>query len=363
MNMTLDAQALASLFEISRDAVMGIDKENIVFANPTACSLLGAAPGLSLVTFLPKYMRELLAEPSEHFVTAATLKDRDGTLSVHRLEELTILTFVPQQAPTSSHQQLLRQIADALFTLRLAADGVLRDVPLEDNSKQAIYASIMYKSYYQLNRLYQHISMLDALVSQTLPRPTRLLDAEHVCDQLYRTVEPLMRGVGITIEYHADAGIYDTLMDRTHLETLVLNLLANSLGHTKAGQSIEIGLRRLDDRILLSVIDTGSGIDANTLADLFNGNPSVKTTDIRAGAGLGLPLVRGLAEYYGGAVMLESKPNKGTSIRVSLPIRLPKQTIVHSPPFVYGNNDGMNTVLTELSVVLDKEFYTQKMFD
>jgi signal transduction histidine kinase len=341
---------------------MGIDNENIVFANAAARSQLGAVSGRSLAQSLPQSVLELLEQPAEHFVAGTAIRGQEGTLSVQRLEGLTLLTFVSQQPQAETHPQLMRQMGDALFTLRMAIDGLLPEDDLED-SRQSTYASITYQSYYQLNRLYQHIFLLDALAGQALPRANRLVNVEEVCDQLYRTVEPLMRGSGIAITYHADNGNYDTLIHQTHLETLVLNLLANSLSHTPKGRSVELNLRLMGNRILLSVVDTGCGIREDAMADLFNGAPPVRTTDVKAGAGLGLPLVRGLVEHYGGAVMLESKPDKGTCVRVSLPIRLPKETAVHTPTMIYGDDDGMNTVMTEMSVVFGRELYTRALLE
>jgi two-component sensor histidine kinase len=363
MNMTLDAQTLSSLFDVSRDAVMGIENDIIVFANPAAHTLLGASQGLGTASFFPKNVLDALTEPGPRFVTAASIKGHSGTLSVLHQEDLTILTFVPQDDTASaSHRPLLRHFADNLFTLRLAVDGVMKDIPTEDDPKLRRYANVAYQCYYKLNRLYQHISLLDDLTNDPPPHPDRLVDAEQVCDELYRTVEPLMRSTGIAMHYHAGQGAFLTLVDRGHLETLVLNLLSNSFAHTTPGSCITLGLSRMADRILLSVDDLGSGIEPDVLACLFSQIPMLKTTDISAGAGLGLILVRRIAEYYGGAVMLESKPGKGTSVRVSLPVRLPQDALAHNPSFTY-RADGMNTVLTELSVVLKREWYDQKMFD
>ena len=61
-------------------------------------------------------------------------------------------------------------------------------------------------------------------------------------------------------------------------------------------------------------------------------------------------------------MILESRPGQGTSVRVSLPYRQCDEMKARCPQVQY-RSDGMDVVLTELSVILDRRYYNKKLFD
>jgi signal transduction histidine kinase len=78
--------------------------------------------------------------------------------------------------------------------------------------------------------------------------------------------------------------------------------------------------RRFDDGrlvVLLTVHDTGSGMDAEHAARVFE--PFVTTKPPGAGTGLGLTICRDIVKAHGGSIAVESQPGKGTTFRVTLP--------------------------------------------
>lgn len=108
-------------------------------------------------------------------------------------------------------------------------------------------------------------------------------------------------------------------VDRSHWETVVLNLLSNALKFTLLG-SIELSLRPHLDGVELAVRDTGCGISAHEQPHLFERLHRIvqsrgRTTD---GAGIGLALVRELVRLHGGGMRIESTLGKGTGFFVEL---------------------------------------------
>ena len=112
----------------------------------------------------------------------------------------------------------------------------------------------------------------------------------------------------------------------------------------------------------ISDLRRARGMSQEQLAGAFCRYPGADDTDPAAGAGLGLYITRGIAERHGGTVILESRPGTGTSVRVSIPYRQSEDMTVHTPVAPY-RSDGMNSVLMELSTVLDKCYYNRRMFD
>jgi signal transduction histidine kinase/CheY-like chemotaxis protein len=103
-------------------------------------------------------------------------------------------------------------------------------------------------------------------------------------------------------------------------EKIVLNLVSNAVKYTFVG-GIDVALRGEDDGLVLRVADTGVGIPADELADVFE--RFHRGTDTRArsreGTGLGLALVAELVELHRGAVTVASEPGVGSTFTVTLP--------------------------------------------
>lgn len=109
--------------------------------------------------------------------------------------------------------------------------------------------------------------------------------------------------------------------DATRLAQLLSNLLRNACKFTDAGGSVTVSLESSASDVVLRVEDTGVGIDAAMLPRLFQPFTQVESTTGRSigGLGLGLALVRGIAELHGGTAEARSDGlGRGTEIRVTL---------------------------------------------
>ncbi|MGH9770036.1 MAG: sensor histidine kinase [Blastocatellia bacterium] len=109
--------------------------------------------------------------------------------------------------------------------------------------------------------------------------------------------------------------------DEDLLRRMVINLLDNAIKYTPDGGSVSLKLWREDGRINLRVTDNGIGIPAEAAARVFERFYRVDKARTRAegGSGLGLPIVKWIAEAHHGSVSLESAPERGSSFTVSLP--------------------------------------------
>ena len=110
--------------------------------------------------------------------------------------------------------------------------------------------------------------------------------------------------------------------DPTRIEQIVANLLDNALKFTPHGQRVQLTLTREGNEAVLRVSDSGPGIPAHLLDRLFEpfvqGNePGARAS---AGLGIGLALVKGLAEMHGGSVSAENRAAGGAVFTVRLPL-------------------------------------------
>jgi len=97
------------------------------------------------------------------------------------------------------------------------------------------------------------------------------------------------------------------------------NLIGNSLKFTPAGGRIATRASLDGESVLFAVSDDGPGIPAEHLGDIFSPYWQAKRAE-RLGAGLGLPIAKGIVEAHGGRIWVESEPGKGTRFYFTLPV-------------------------------------------
>ena len=111
--------------------------------------------------------------------------------------------------------------------------------------------------------------------------------------------------------------------DATRLEQIVSNLLSNAASYTPPGGEIEVTLERVEGCAVLRVRDNGIGIRPESLRKIFEAFHQAERIEgtVHQGLGLGLTLVKTLAELHGGTVEAESRgPGLGSEFRVRLPL-------------------------------------------
>jgi PAS domain S-box-containing protein len=129
--------------------------------------------------------------------------------------------------------------------------------------------------------------------------------------------------LGCLIDEDAPAGIVG---DEARLRQVLLNLLSNAVKFTDRGEVVVLvdaeASGKSKYRIELAVRDTGIGIPANRMDQLFTSFSQVDASTTRrfGGTGLGLAISKRLVELMGGTISVESKPKKGSTFRISLPV-------------------------------------------
>jgi signal transduction histidine kinase len=126
---------------------------------------------------------------------------------------------------------------------------------------------------------------------------------------------------GLRLIGQVDPQINMIRVDERRLKQLLYNLLANALKFTPEGGEIRITAERRGGSIVLMVSDTGIGIDLDHQQRIFDSFYQVDSTLSKAsqGTGLGLAVVRQIAELHGGTVTVESQPGHGSTFIVTIP--------------------------------------------
>ncbi|MEM8533009.1 MAG: ATP-binding protein [Chloroflexota bacterium] len=181
---------------------------------------------------------------------------------------------------TAEAQRMRRLVNDLLMLARADAAQMIAQVPVQ----------------------------LDQLVTETVATVARQTDSHTIRAQVEEA---------ITVQG-----------DDERLTQLLRNLLENAINHTPLDTQIDVRLRRADTVAQISVSDDGPGIAAEHLPHIWNRFYRADKARARTmgGSGLGLPIVKYIAEAHGGYVNVVSDAGKGTTFTIILPLTEQTQT-------------------------------------
>jgi signal transduction histidine kinase len=120
----------------------------------------------------------------------------------------------------------------------------------------------------------------------------------------------------VSVSLRLADGLPDVMVDPVQLDQVLLNLVLNARDAMPDGGTLTIETHAEDNQVVLTVSDSGIGMDPETRARIFE---PFFTTKGLAGTGLGLPTVYGIVKQSGGTVACDSVPGRGTTFRVFLP--------------------------------------------
>lgn len=172
-----------------------------------------------------------------------------------------------------------------------------------------------------IDKIIDTINNLTATTEQILnfARPVTLAPRKVDLNEVARDVIQLL---GTEIAAHsvetklelADAPVTG-MLDEPSIRATTLNLVLNAIQAMPAGGHLTISTSRSGDKLLLSIRDTGSGMTADQIKQIFE---PFNTTKSR-GLGLGMPYAQKIIREHGGQIIVESQPGQGTEVRIELP--------------------------------------------
>ncbi len=146
--------------------------------------------------------------------------------------------------------------------------------------------------------------------------PLRLDEVVREAEEIYADVAD-EKGVALTV--HAMPPELTLVADRVRLRQVLANLLDNAVKYTPPGGRIEVRGWREGGRVLVSVADTGAGIEPDDLPRVWDRLFRADASRSERGFGLGLSLVKAIVEGHGGAVTVASTPGAGSVFTIALP--------------------------------------------
>ena len=190
-----------------------------------------------------------------------------------------------------------------------AADRALLEVALRNTRNAA--------------RLVQSLGDLARLDEPAFRLRPQRVDLRELLDDIHLRFAGRAAQAGIALDTALGAAPAVAAVDIELFERAVANLLDNALKFARAGDRVVLGLADDAAEVVVEVADSGPGIAAADLPQLFDryfqGRASVAPATGEGGKGLGLAIVKRIAELHGGRVEVASAPGRGTTVRLVLP--------------------------------------------
>ena len=141
----------------------------------------------------------------------------------------------------------------------------------------------------------------------------------ELVDQCITMAEPRAAEAAVTITAQVDPAVREIVADPLRLKQILLNLLSNAVKFNEQGGFVKMQVRVDDKNVVISVRDTGRGIDPKQMERLFDPYYQAAHGDQGIGTGLGLSIIKHLVELHGGSILVDSVPGSGSVFNVRLP--------------------------------------------
>jgi PAS domain S-box-containing protein len=232
------------------------------------------------------------------------------------------------RAAVTAREDMLGIVSHDLRNPANAVKMLARSI-LDDDDAAHFPAHVMER----VRIIQQAAEQIDALI-QDLLDTTRLrggrlhvnpqaLDAAQLAERSIEGLRPLAEASRVSLHLHLPADLPHIHADADRITQLLSNLIGNAIKFTPPGGSVSVGAHPDGDEVLFVITDTGEGISPDELPHVFEQffqSAGDARRGTRRGAGLGLPISRGIVEAHGGNIWIESTLGVGTTVRFSLPV-------------------------------------------
>ena len=247
----------------------------------------------------------LLAELSRH-----------GSLAIDNAR----LYFESQQAVQAREEVLAivsHDLRSPLNAVMLAASLLQTSERIDPDDREQL--EIIDISAKRMQRLIEDLLDVTRLEGgKRLPIERAPVDVKALLEETYEMFKPQAATSEITLQFHVD-DVPPVYADEHRIMQVLSNLIGNAMKFTPRGGMITFKAESRDSSVMITVADNGPGIPNENLGDIFNPYWQAKRT-ARLGAGLGLPIAKGIVESHGGRIWVQSEPGKGTKFSFTLPV-------------------------------------------
>lgn len=245
-------------------------------------------------------------------------------------EDVETLSILADQAAVAIHNALLFEqsdlVAEIVHEMRTpltSIAGYAQMLQRQDigPEQRELFAQTIQREAMRMGRLANDFLDLARLESGR----TFLAQEEVALEPLIQEALSLLRlqaeEKGVVLQTRLPPSLPVVLGDASRLKQALINLLANAVKYSRAGDSVTVEAQVGEREVTVGVIDTGPGISAEAQKRLFQKFYRVSSSEQETvGSGLGLAITRRIVEAAGGRIWVESEPGKGAAFYFTLPL-------------------------------------------
>jgi signal transduction histidine kinase len=231
-------------------------------------------------------------------------------------EQLSELDRMKNRFVSSTSHELRTPLTSMVGYLELLLGGEAGELT-ED---QRHFLEIVSRNCDRLNRLVDDVLFVGRADSERLTLDPSDVDVAELVQSQVTSQEAAARLKHIDLRCEAKEGLPTITADATRLAQVLDNLLNNALKFTPEGGTVTATVTGDAEDISIAVSDSGVGIPADELPRIFERFFRASTSATISGTGLGLPIVKTIAEAHGGTVSAVSGVGTGTTFTVELPV-------------------------------------------
>lgn len=201
-------------------------------------------------------------------------------------------------------------------TVEAIIDGVF---PADQERLAAIYSEST-----RLKRLVEALLNLSRYESGSIPFNERPVDITELISGLFLNHEALLDDAGITHSFICDDDPVIVDGDSDMIRQATTNLISNAVRYNKENGDVTVEVHKVENMGVISVSDTGIGLSAKDQEMVFARFWRADAGRARAsgGLGVGLAVVKEIADYHNGYVEIESEQGEGTTFRLAIPLHM-----------------------------------------
>lgn len=167
----------------------------------------------------------------------------------------------------------------------------------------------------RMSKMAEDLLLLARSQNHALPDMVKI-DIAETLRHVAKTMRPLAEKKGVSVEVTSNESL-DVEVNKMNLERVFMNLIQNAIEHTPKDGSITLTAAKNVSEAVVTVTDTGSGIDGKDLPHILE--RFYKGEGV-AGSGLGLSIVKEIMDQHRGSVSIESTKGKGTKVTLLFPL-------------------------------------------